>query len=712
MDLEAFRRGSAPVGPVQVDLVEAYAQGSVSRRDFVRRGIVIGLSLPLMSSIIAPAASSGRAAAPRRLGSTTPGHRSRDQRRSRQGRRDHQGRQPEAGRAARPRRHAGPRQLRHRRPGFEFLATLGRRATSHPVWPSQWAPNADGSVWTFKLRKGVKWQDGTDFTSADVAATMDRLVEAGNSGLKGVIDKGAVDASDPNTAVFNLATPNGNFPYLVSVFNAQTVITPGDYATGHHARRAAQRHRAVEAREATTPRPARRSPATTPGGVARRRSTASEFQFFDDLGHDGHRACRAAPSTPSSSSQVHRRRRAAQRPELQRARAFQAATHRQIWMRCDKGQFADKRVRQALAYTFDREQMIQTLFQGQGRPRQRPRHRPVLSVFFDGSSRSARRTSTRPSSCCRTPACTSLKATLHFGDLQEIPDLAQLIQSGAKEAGINLQLAGESRHHLLRRPVVPGGPGRPAVLRRGRARHRRLRPPRRRPTSSSTRRWRRKGIWNSSQYSSPEFDAAFKEYQSRGRRRRAEAAACKKIETILNEDVPVGVPYFYNYLSGHSKKFQGVRSSAPSARCSSTRPPRSEHRTIGPESGCVTCLGSAGQHRGGGARSDDALRRAPRAAVGRHLVAARHDRLHHRQRAAQRRRPPASPGRSRHRRPSTRSTSASAPTTRSSCSTSGCCKSTVTFDFGDSFQFRPAGQRQLIGRRSGARRSWPSWRSS
>ena len=27
---------------------------------------------------------------------------------------------------------------------------------------------------------------------------------------------------------------------------------------------------------------------------------------------------------------------------------FPAATHRQIWMRCDTGQFADKRVRQAL----------------------------------------------------------------------------------------------------------------------------------------------------------------------------------------------------------------------------------------------------------------------------------------------------------------------------------------------------------------------------
>jgi hypothetical protein len=42
----------------------------------------------------------------------------------------------------------------------------------------------------------------------------------------------------------------------------------------------------------------------------------------------------------------------------------------------------------------------------------------------------------------------------------------------------------------------------------------------------------------------------------------AQKAACKKIETILNEDVPIGLPYFYNYLSGNSKKYTGVYTSA------------------------------------------------------------------------------------------------------------------------------------------------------
>ena len=39
-------------------------------------------------------------------------------------------------------------------------------------------------------------------------------------------------ANDPTTAEFTLIAPNGLFSYLVSVFNAQTVITPKDYVSG------------------------------------------------------------------------------------------------------------------------------------------------------------------------------------------------------------------------------------------------------------------------------------------------------------------------------------------------------------------------------------------------------------------------------------------------------------------------------------------------
>ena len=69
------------------------------------------------------------------------------------------------------------------------------------------------------------------------------------------------------------------------------------------------------------------------------------------------------------------------------------------------------------------------------------------------------------------------------------------------------------------------------------------------------------GVWNSSQYSNPEFDDAFAAYEAAvGVEAQTEAAGT--LETILNDEVPIGLPFFYNFLSGHSNAFQGVRVSA------------------------------------------------------------------------------------------------------------------------------------------------------
>ncbi len=53
MDWKRFDRARRTVGPEELDLIESYAEGRINRRDFVRRGTVIGLSVPFLGAVIA-----------------------------------------------------------------------------------------------------------------------------------------------------------------------------------------------------------------------------------------------------------------------------------------------------------------------------------------------------------------------------------------------------------------------------------------------------------------------------------------------------------------------------------------------------------------------------------------------------------------------------------------------------------------------------------
>ena len=54
---------------------------------------------------------------------------------------------------------------------FEYLVGLADDGNiGATALATEWTPNEDGSAWTFKLREGVTWQDGTPFTAASVAS--------------------------------------------------------------------------------------------------------------------------------------------------------------------------------------------------------------------------------------------------------------------------------------------------------------------------------------------------------------------------------------------------------------------------------------------------------------------------------------------------------------------------------------------------------------
>jgi peptide/nickel transport system substrate-binding protein len=92
-----------------------------------------------------------------------------------------------------------------------------------PDLAQSWSVSPDGSTYTFKLRSGVKFHDGTPLTSADVKASYDRIIDppAGVVSIRRAYYSDlAVEAPDPATVLFRLKKPvAGVLEALASPFN-------------------------------------------------------------------------------------------------------------------------------------------------------------------------------------------------------------------------------------------------------------------------------------------------------------------------------------------------------------------------------------------------------------------------------------------------------------------------------------------------------------
>jgi peptide/nickel transport system substrate-binding protein len=85
-----------------------------------------------------------------------------------------------------------------------------------------WESSNDGKTWTFKVRQGVKFHDGTELTSADVKASWDRIVwpvegtiSTKKSLYNGMIDR--IEAPDAYTVVYHLKYPSAAFLSMLAI---------------------------------------------------------------------------------------------------------------------------------------------------------------------------------------------------------------------------------------------------------------------------------------------------------------------------------------------------------------------------------------------------------------------------------------------------------------------------------------------------------------
>ncbi len=62
----------------------------------------------------------------------------------------------------------------------EYLCWDNNQGVLEPRVAESWKANADSTVWTFKIRKGITFHNGAKLTADDVVATFDRLADPAN----------------------------------------------------------------------------------------------------------------------------------------------------------------------------------------------------------------------------------------------------------------------------------------------------------------------------------------------------------------------------------------------------------------------------------------------------------------------------------------------------------------------------------------------------
>jgi len=536
-EIENYR---STAGELENELIDEYKDGSMSRRELFQRGSVLGLSLPLLgllaggaqAAVAKPRAIARRTATTLRFGGVIP---------------DGSLEPPllQSLGAIGPTHIAG-----------EQLVFADKNSVLRPRLATSWKPSKGSKSWTFKIRQGVKFHDGTPLTADDVVATFDRLLTKDSQALssfKGVLSAGGVHKVDANTVRFDLDSANGFFPYLTGQMTYQALILPKNYQLP--------------------------SDLTKPGEYTSKMNGTGPFSLKENRGAAGLTFVAnpnywggkpAIDTVEYSILEDQARVTALQSGQIDLAHQIsyqgaqqlqghanvlplQTANHRYLNMNVHVKPFSDVRVRQAIALALDRPQIASGLW---GKYAQVGDDNPMWPgyAFTDKTVAQRKQDLAKARALLKAAGATNLNLTLTCYRSFEMPDYAQRVAQALKKIGINCQVKVYTSAQYFD-GVSFGAAGKLApwlgtnfgIVDYG---HRPV------PLTYLNAALRSGGVWNAARYNSKKFDTMINNFQSAASLKDQKKFA-RQIEQQLLKDTPVIYSYFYNFIAAASPKVHG-----------------------------------------------------------------------------------------------------------------------------------------------------------
>jgi peptide/nickel transport system substrate-binding protein len=533
--LDAIRSNQ---GEVENHLVDELLAGRLSRRDFIRRGTVIGVGLPVLGSILAACGSSS----PSTSGSGTSGGSS--------------GATIKVGivtptATINPLTVADQGGLDMLGQTGEYLCLSGQTLNLTPVLATSWKADPSGTVWTFDIRQGVKFSDGTPLTADDVVYTYKLHTDPKNgsnalSAFKGVLAPSGVIKVSDFTVSFHLAAPNGNFPYLCSSDNYNMIILPNGYdptkwessfiGTGPFVKTSytAKIGAAFKRNEnywGTKALPAETQftfyATQTPGVLALQAGSIDVIGQFSVQGGEA--------LLTGGYNIIN----------------LKSSAHRELSMRADQTPFTDPRVRQAIALTLPRPEIVQSLFKGYAVVGNDSPFAPVFPSTDSSIPQRAQDLTKAKQLLSAAGFPSGFSTHLITENFLEIPLFAQIVKESAAKIGVNINLTIESSSQYYGKAVYGQSDWLDATMSLVDYGHRSV------PNVFLTAPLESTGTWNAAHFKNPSYDALVKQYVA-AVDLTSQMRIAGQIQTLLLDETPIIFAYFYNYLTATAKNVSGA----------------------------------------------------------------------------------------------------------------------------------------------------------
>ncbi|MFP4566114.1 MAG: ABC transporter substrate-binding protein [Spirochaetaceae bacterium] len=117
---------------------------------------------------------------------------------------------------------------------YDTLVVPNRDGRIEPGLATSWETGEDELTWTFTLRQGVEFHDGSELTSADVKATFERILadDSGSPWKAEFSSISRITTPDASTVVFELDRPHA--PLLASLASGWGAILPAELIEAGH----------------------------------------------------------------------------------------------------------------------------------------------------------------------------------------------------------------------------------------------------------------------------------------------------------------------------------------------------------------------------------------------------------------------------------------------------------------------------------------------